>query len=154
MCLQICVCVDCALRAVVSHRTLHVTFRTWNHVKSKCLNIFRATIHGRDVMDWTKDSGSDLQAGRPQAGAHVSTKECGNMKPCYQRMPFNRKMADGKFCCALFLCTQALFSISLIFSFWVQKEEKFVLLQKQQYIRSALSQHSLSITCNVSSTLL
>ncbi len=38
--------------------------------------------------------------------------------------------------------------------FWVQKEEKFVLLQKQQYSRSALSQHCLSITCNVSSTLL
>ncbi len=34
-------------------------------------NIFRATIglHGRDVMDWLKDSGSDLQAGRPQAEA-------------------------------------------------------------------------------------
>ncbi len=73
VCLQICVCVDCALRAVVSHRTLHVTFRTWNHVKSKCLNIFRATIHGGDVMDWTKDSGVIYRLGGLRQG-HMSTQ--------------------------------------------------------------------------------
>lgn len=97
-----CVCVDRVFRAVVSHRRLHVNFRTWNHVKNKCPNIFRATVNGRDLMDWTKHSGSDLQAGRPQAGAHVSTKECGNMKPSYQRTPLKRTMADSNLCYALF----------------------------------------------------
>lgn len=114
-CLQMCVCVDRVFRAVVSHRRLHVNFRTWNHVKKKCPNIFRATVNGRDLMDWTKHSGSDLQ--RPQAGAHVSTKECGNMKPSYQRTPLKRTMADSNLCFALFPCAHAQLAINFIFEY-------------------------------------
>ncbi len=102
---------------------------------------YRPTWEGRDGLAkgfWEWSTGWEA-SGR----GTCQHKECGNMKPCYQRMPFNRKLADGKFSWALFLWTQALFTMSLIFSFWVQEEEKFVLPQS----RNPSDLHCLSTVC-------
>jgi len=116
------VCVGRVFRAVVSHRRLHVNFRTWNQVKNKCPSIFRATVNGRDLTNWTKHSGSDIQAGRPQAGAHVSTKGVWEYET---KLPKNATQKNQQFVLRfVFLC--------LKFYFWVQRNKKLVFLQKQQ----------------------